>query len=1065
MNTRSLLMLLRKYGVGLVFVWTCTLVPILFFIIGVYHQETLKVATREAKDYHNLNLHYRRWGAQLGGVYASSDKVKPNPYLTVANRDIKSTSGASLTLVNPAYMTRMVFETIQKESNNPIISRIVSTKPLNPINTPNNWELETLALFETRKASERFQVIDIDKRPYLQFMAAFITEASCLKCHAHQGYKTGDVRGGMSIAIPMSGYLAIEAERKNSLVGGFTLLWLLGTVGITTTSKRRHQQELTILNEKATAIELSERYSIVANGIPSLIAHVGKDERYIFVNKAYADWIDLPPEQIVGKCVKDIIGCDNYDLSRSYIQQVLEGKSGGYERTLIAHNRETTQMVDFVPQLDSGGNVIAYFALLNDITDRKKLELSLREHTNRLEIEIFERQQIQEQLEEQASLLEEEVAERQQVVNDLQKAEHFLHTIIETEPECIKLLDAESNLLLMNRAGLGMIGAESFEQVKGQCVLPLVNEAYRNAFVELTQNVFQDISGTLEFEITGLRGRKVWMNSMVVPFRDENNKIIAALAISRDISELKRSEEALLKSEERFKGIAESMADWIWEIDSTGRFTYSSESSKKILGLTSEEVIGKTLYDFIDPLESSRIREIFEEHSINKTPIKNLENWKITIDGRKVCLLTNGVPILDSKEELIGYRGVDSDVTEQRNLERQASQQQKLESIGLLAGGIAHDFNNMLVPIFGYTEMIHVRHAADEKTSAYTSSILKAAENARDLVSRLLSFSRKQTFKTETLDLNEIIEAFIQILQRTIRENIEIKINLSLDQCMVLADRTQIEQILLNLAVNAQDAIDGTGAITIETGHLFFDQEYCNRHRGTTPGRYVMIAFSDTGSGIDDETLPHIFDPFFTTKPTGRGTGLGLSTVFGVVKQHEGSIDVSSQNGVGTTFRMYFPEAAGDADSIVSSNVSDNSYHSAGTILVVEDNPMVLGMVKEILESAGHNVITANEPNQALEIIKTCGKTIDLLVSDVVMPQMNGPELFEQILEIIPGLKVLFMSGYAGVVSAHNGHLEEEANYISKPFTMEAFIQKVSNVIANKTHSDDIAQGPIDRRY
>ena len=792
MNIPGLIVQFRKYGLRLILAWTCILAAMSLFIINEYREDTIKEATSEAKDYHDLNLQYRRWSAKIGGVYAPIDKVTPNPYLTVPDRDVKTESGESLTLINPAYMTRMVFEAIRKESQHPVISRLVSLKPLNPANTPNAWEQETLKLFEKTKTRERFQILTIGGSPFLQYMAPFITEESCLTCHAHQGYKIGDVRGGMSIAIPMSGYLAIEAERRNSLLGGFTLLWFLGSAGIIVSSIRRHRQEMV-----------------------------------------------------------------------------------------------------------------------------------LREHTMELEAEVSERQQIQAQLEEQTAMLEEEVTERQQ----------------------------------------------------------------------------------------------------------------AAVA--------------LRESEERFRGITESMADWIWEVDRNGRFTFSSESVERVLGYRPDEIVGKTVYDFFDPQDVDKIREALCEHTRNKTPIKNLENWNITKDGRRVCLMTNGVPILDFHGELTGYRGVDSDVTEQRVLERQVLQQQKLESIGLLAGGIAHDFNNMLVPIFGYAEMINARHFSDEKTAGYSATILKAAEKAKDLVSRLLSFSRQQTFRVDIQDLNEIITKLMVIMQRTIRENIEIKLHLSTEPCMVLADINQIEQVLLNLAVNAQDAINGTGTITIETGHLFFDHEHCLRHPGTIPGRHVMIAFSDTGCGIDEATLPYIFDPFFTTKPIGHGTGLGLSTIFGVVKQHSGSIDVSSRKGKGTTFKLFFPEKTGKDDIQEKLTVAKASDNLVGTILVVEDNPMVLNMVREILEEAGHRVITAEGPFQALDAVLSRVGNIDLLVSDVVMPQMNGPELFERINEQMPGLRVLYISGYAGgVITAHKGHLEEEANYISKPFTTEAFLIKVTEVMA-----------------
>jgi len=263
MRSLGLMLQFKKYGLGLIIVWTCILAAFLVFIIDEYREDTIKEATREARDYHDLNLHYRRWSARIGGVYAPTDKVAPNPHLVVPDRDVKTESGKSLTLVNPAYMTRMVFETIRKDSENPIINRLVSLKPLNPANAPNAWELETLRLFESSTVRERSQVLRIEERPYLQFMAAFITEEGCLKCHAHQGYRIGDIRGGMSIAIPISGYLALEAERKNLLFGGVALLWVLGTAGIAVSSKKKHEQEMKILEKNVTLeAEVFERLRI-----------------------------------------------------------------------------------------------------------------------------------------------------------------------------------------------------------------------------------------------------------------------------------------------------------------------------------------------------------------------------------------------------------------------------------------------------------------------------------------------------------------------------------------------------------------------------------------------------------------------------------------------------------------------------------------------------------------------------------------------------------------------------------------------------------------------------------
>jgi two-component system, chemotaxis family, sensor kinase Cph1 len=378
MNAPRLMVQFRKFGLVQILVWSCILAVILLFIIDEYREDTIKQATLEARVYNSLNLQYRRWGARFGSAYAHTDKVASNPHLAVPERDVKTESGQSLTPINPAYMTRMVFEGIRKGSENPIISRLMSLNPLNPANRPTAWELETLRLFENREIRERSRLLTIDELPYLQFMAAFITEESCLKCHAHQGYKVGDVRGGMSIAIPISGNLAIEAEKIHSLVGGFALLWILGTAGIAVSSNRRHLQEMKIIEDRATAVELAERYSIVADGIPSLIAHVDKDERYIYVNRAYTEWVKLSREQIIGKTVKEIIGEDAYERSRPYISQVLHGRSGNLERQVTSDGRKIIQLIDFVPQIGCKDETIAYFALINDITERKQAEEELQ---------------------------------------------------------------------------------------------------------------------------------------------------------------------------------------------------------------------------------------------------------------------------------------------------------------------------------------------------------------------------------------------------------------------------------------------------------------------------------------------------------------------------------------------------------------------------------------------------------------------------------------------------------------------------------------------------------------
>ncbi len=387
-------------------------------------------------------------------------------------------------------------------------------------------------------------------------------------------------------------------------------------------------------------------------------------------------------------------------------------------------------------------------------------------------------------------------------------------------------------------------------------------------------------------------------------------------------------------------------------------------------------------------------------------------------------------------------------VEEQRQLRDQIIQQQKLESIGQLVGGIAHDFNNMLTPVFGYSEMIMSRVDPDDKIYGFAGSIIDAANKAKNMIQQLMCFSRNQTLVVQCNDLNEIVVSFMKMLASSIRENITIRMDLCSTPCLVQSNRVQIEQILLNLAVNAQDAISANGVITIETGHVVFDDEFCRSHLGVQAGNYVLLAFTDSGCGMNDEVLSHIFEPFFTTKSVGLGTGLGLSTVFGIIKQHNGFVDVQSSAGVGTTFRIYLQE---DKDGVTENTqmLSEKTEPSrfAATILLAEDNRILLDFIQLLLEEQGYTVLAADFPENALVMARENEK-IDLLISDVTMPQMSGPELYEHLLETRPELKVIFMSGYPGSVEISHGSLVESVDFIAKPFTSEVFLKKVSAVLS-----------------
>ena len=381
-------------------------------------------------------------------------------------------------------------------------------------------------------------------------------------------------------------------------------------------------------------------------------------------------------------------------------------------------------------------------------------------------------------------------------------------------------------------------------------------------------------------------------------------------------------------------------------------------------------------------------------------------------------------------------------------LQSQFIQAQKMEAVGRLAGGVAHDFNNMLTIITGYCELALGHVSSYDPLHEELNEILKAADRSTDLTRQLLAFARKQIIEPKVTDLNKIVESHEKMLQRLIGEDINLSFIQGDNIWPVLIDGSQMDQILANLSVNARDAIDGVGAITIATENVVLDDDYCKTHAGCAPGEYVRLSFSDSGTGMDKETVQHIFEPFFTTKDRDKGTGLGLSTVYGIVKQNDGYISVYSETGQGTTFQMYFPRHEG---KFTEDKVKEKfPLTGTETILVVDDEPQLLKLCQRLLKNLGYKVLTAAMPGEAIVICEKYPKQIDLLITDVIMPNMNGSELSERIKHIKPGIKTLFMSGYTANSIAHRGILAKGFNFIQKPLSIHLLAPKIRRVLDEK---------------
>jgi PAS domain S-box-containing protein len=513
-------------------------------------------------------------------------------------------------------------------------------------------------------------------------------------------------------------------------------------------------------------------------------------------------------------------------------------------------------------------------------------------------------------------------------------------------------------------------------------------------------------------------------------------------AMDRVEEQRKRTEEEWL----RLATAVEQSAEAIVITDPEGTIQYANPAFERITGYGREEVVGRTPRI----LKSGKHGEEFYRELWSA--IKRGDTWAGTfINKRKDGTLYEEEaiisPVRDSSGALMNFVAVKRDVTEERRMEERIRLGQKLEAVGRLAGGIAHDFNNLLTAITGYSELVLNRIPGDDPIRRHIQEIQNVSGRAAGLTRQLLAFSRKQVLQPSVIDLNAVVADIDRMLRRIIGEDIDLYTVLDPGLGRAKADKGQIEQVIMNLAVNARDAMPAGGKLTIETSNAVLDEVYARAHVSVRPGDYVMLALSDTGSGMDPETMSHIFEPFFTTKERGKGTGLGLSTVYGIVKQSGGNIWVYSEQGRGTTFKVYLPRVEEEAAAPSPVAVSPNRSLGSETILLVEDEEAVRTLVQEILERYGYMVLPARDGHGALLVGERHAGKIHLMLCDVVMPGMSGVELSRKIGNTRPEMKILYMSGYTDNAIVHHGVLDPGTAFIEKPFTPDALARKVRAVL------------------
>jgi PAS domain S-box-containing protein len=512
-----------------------------------------------------------------------------------------------------------------------------------------------------------------------------------------------------------------------------------------------------------------------------------------------------------------------------------------------------------------------------------------------------------------------------------------------------------------------------------------------------------------------------------------------ALAIER-----KRAEERARESEARLRVLIEQLPAVLWTVDKNLRFTSAVGSGLARLGLKPNQIVGMTLSDYFETRDQGFTPIAAHLRAVAGEPVTFPVEWK---KGSYACHVE---PLLDAAGGVQGAICMALDVTDRKQLEEQFRQAQKMEAVGRLAGGIAHDFNNLLMVIQGYADLLADRLPVGESLHRNAEQIQTAAQRAAALTQQLLAFSRKQILAPKVLNVHSVVADMEKMLQRLIGEDVELETSTKPDLWLVKADRSQIEQVVMNLAVNARDAMPTGGRLMIETSNVEFDASVSHSPAVVAPGKYVMFAVTDTGCGMDSKTQAHIFEPFFTTKEKGKGTGLGLATVYGVVKQSGGYVWVYSEPGRGTTFKIYLPRIEDELASAGRDKNADSRTLPRGTevVLLVEDEMGVRELAREYLEMSGYTVLVAPDGHTAIEMAAMHNGTIHLLMTDMVMPGIGGRELAERVLAVRPEIKVLYMSGYTDQAIVHSGVLGTDAPLLQKPFTLATLTTKLREILA-----------------
>jgi two-component system, cell cycle sensor histidine kinase and response regulator CckA len=636
-------------------------------------------------------------------------------------------------------------------------------------------------------------------------------------------------------------------------------------------------------------------------------------------------------------------------------------------------------------------------------------------------------------------------AEKTRAEAALASSERRFRSLVQNSSDLVTVVAADGTITYASDSAERIVGYAPTRLV-GTSLLEYLDQDQVEIVRGLLHTNGSGASGPIEFSLLRADGSPVWLEAVGTNLLADD--IIRGIVLNaRDVSERKRADRALRESEERYRDLFDNASDLVCVVSADGSILYVNQAWRDSTGYGDQDIAHLQLVDIVHPDFRAHYREVMER-VLQGERLDHVElvlvpkaGTPVIVEANLSCTFKEGQPAI--------VRGIYRDVTERRRVEEHLRRAERMQAAGKLAGGVAHEVNNMMTGVIGFSEFLLRSLEADDPRRGDVEEVIKAGTRAADVTRQLLAFTRQQFLRPQVLQLNTVVQEMEKMLRRSLGEDKLLQLRLSPERTEIRADRGQLEQVLINLVLNARDAMSGEGRVTIETAPAVWDDAYAQRHTDVDIplGRYVMLAVSDSGCGMDPGIKQRIFEPFFTTKPVGQGTGLGLSTVYGIVKQSGGYVWVYSEPGEGSVFKIYLPAATSDQPLDVAPKLSDPPKRGTETILVIEDEDIVRNLACRGLRDHGYSVVEAGNGVQALEYVHAHPGEIDLVISDVVMPEMGGRKFGQNVAHLDPEMPILYMSGYTGDDVVQRGLLEPGAPFQQKPFTPATLATKVRSIL------------------